>query len=98
VATPKSKESLRKAAALKLKLKRAAVLAADIIQEHTQAAQDAADLEASLAAEHEQDAPEEYADLAAELESHLAEEYADLANVQSAKKSLWKRFVIWFNA
>jgi hypothetical protein len=80
---PKSKESLRKAAALKLKLKRAAVLAADIIQEHAQAAQDAADLEASLAAEHEQDAPEEY---------------ADLANVQSAKKSLWKRFVIWFNA
>lgn len=78
----KSKESLKKATALKLKLKHSAALAEQTRQEHEQAAQAAAELESHLAEAHAQD---------------LLEEYADLANVQSAKKSLWKRCVDWFN-
>jgi hypothetical protein len=81
----KTKEAAkRKAAALKLKLKRAAELAEEIKQAHEQAVQDAIDLEASLAEEGEQD-----------FELSADEVRADPAPAPEpeppAKKSWWAR-------
>lgn len=81
----KTKEAAkRKAAALKLKLKRAAALAEQMRQEHEQAVQDAIDLEAALVEEHEQD-----------FELSVDEVRADPAPAPEpeppAKKSWWAR-------
>ena len=81
----KTKEAAkRKAAELKLKLKRAAALAEQMRQEHEQAVQDAIDLEAALVEEHEQD-----------FELSVDEVRADPAPAPEpeppAKKSWWAR-------